>query len=75
MKCLTNNIFFSDCVGIKDVSLLIAVPSKRVNLTSKADMHVYITVHIPAGGNEMVPVRKSGRNFCFWDVFRYLIGH
>lgn len=54
MKCLTNNIFFSDCGKIKDkqnLSLLIASLSQRVNLPSKADVNVYILVHVPTCGN------------------------
>lgn len=54
MKCLANSIFFSGSGGINNkpnLSLLTALLSDRVNLPSKADMHVYIVVHIPAGGN------------------------
>ncbi len=41
MKCLTNNIFFSDCGGIKDnqnLSFHIALLSERLHLLSRADM-------------------------------------
>ncbi len=50
MKYLANNIFFSDCAGIKDIrvlSLLISLLSKRVNPPSEA------VVQFVAGGKKM----------------------
>lgn len=58
MKCLANNTLFSDCGGTKknnrNLRLFTASLSKRVNLSSEADVQVCIIIHIPSGGNRIM---------------------
>lgn len=56
MKNHTNDMFFLDCGRIKEnrnLSLLFALLSKRVNLQSEGDIHIYVPdkFHSTAGGN------------------------
>lgn len=79
MKNHTNDMFFLDCGRIKEnqnLSLLFALLSKRVNLQSEGDIHIYM--YLISSTLQQVAIKLSSVSFWkyarndFWQIISWI---